>query len=61
MLLPEARDDRLRRFHLGAVFRQLTVAGFAPTARVVIERNRSTVEYYDYKRTRTEFGVTRAF
>lgn len=60
-LLPEAREDRLRRFHLGAVFRQLTVAGFAPTARLVIERNRSNVEYYDYKRTRTEFGVTRAF
>jgi len=61
ILLPEAREDRLLRFHLGAVFRQLTVAGFAPTARIIFERNRSTVEYYDYKRARTEFGITRAF
>lgn len=49
------------RLHLGAVFRQLTIAGFAPTARLVIERNRSNVEFYDYKRPRTEFGISRAF
>lgn len=60
-LLPEAREDRLTRFHLGAVFRQLTVAGFAPMTRLVVERNRSTVEFHDYKRTRTEFGISRAF
>jgi hypothetical protein len=60
-ILPQARDDRLMRVHLGAVFRQLTVAGFAPTMRFTVERNRSNVEYYDYKRTRTEFGVSRAF
>jgi tetratricopeptide (TPR) repeat protein len=60
-ILPQARDDRLTRVHLGAVFRQLTVAGFAPTMRFTVERNRSNVEYYDYKRTRTEFGVSRAF
>lgn len=61
LLLPEARDDRLTRFHIGAVFRQLTVAGFAPMTRLVIERNKSSVEFYDYKRTRTEFGISRAF
>lgn len=60
-LLLEKRQDRLARFRLGAVFRQLTVAGFAPTVRLVVERNRSTVEYYDYRRTRTEFGISRAF
>lgn len=60
-LLPEKRSDRLVRFHVGAVFRQLEFAGFAPMTRLVIERNRSTVEFYDYKRIRTEFGIARAF
>lgn len=60
-LLPEARKDRWTRLQLGAVFRNLTVGGFAPVVRLVVERNRSTVEYYDYKRTRTEFGISRAF
>ena len=27
LLLPEARRDRLTRFHIGAVYRQLTVGG----------------------------------
>ena len=60
-LLLRAREDRLTRFHIGAVFRNLSVAGFAPTMRLVLERNHSTVEYYDYKRRRTEFGISRAF
>ena len=30
-------------------------------SRLIMERNKSTVEFYDYKRTRMEFGVTRAF
>lgn len=60
-ILPEARKDRLTRFSLGAVFRQFTVGGFAPTTRITFERNRSNVEFYDYRRTRTEFGVSRAF
>lgn len=60
-LLPEARNDKFLRMSLGSVFRQLTFAGFAPVARVVFERNQSRVEFYDYKRTRTEFGISRAF
>lgn len=60
-LLPQAREDKLTRVHVGAVFRQFTVAGFAPMTRLVIERNHSSVEFYDYKRTRTEFGISRAF
>jgi len=60
-LLPEARSDRLRRIAFGTVFRRLSLAGFAPVTRLVIERNRSTVEFYDYKRVRTEFGISRAF
>jgi tetratricopeptide (TPR) repeat protein len=60
-LLPKVREDKLVRFHLGSVFRQLTYGGFAPMIRLVVERNKSTVEYYDYHRKRTEFGVVRAF
>lgn len=60
-LLPEAREDKLLRVSIGSVFRQFTVAGFAPMTRLVFERNKSSVEFYDYKRTRTEFGVSRAF
>lgn len=60
-ILPEAREDRFSRVSLGAVFRRFTVGGFAPLTRLVVERNRSNIEYHDFKRTRTEFGVTRAF
>jgi hypothetical protein len=60
-LLPERREDRYSRFSLGATFRQLAFRGFAPLLRVSRERNRSTVAFYDYRRTRTEFGVSRAF
>ena len=60
-LLPDRRSDRYSRLTLGATFRQLTFAGFAPVTRVVIERNKSNVEFYDYKRRRTEFGIVRAF
>ena len=60
-LLPEAREDRFTRFHIGSVFRQFTFAGFAPMTRLIFERNKSSVEFYDYRRTRTEFGVSRAF
>jgi tetratricopeptide (TPR) repeat protein len=60
-LLPKARSDKLMRLHLGGVFRQLTVGGFAPIARVVVERNRSSIAFHDYSRTRTEFGISRAF
>jgi hypothetical protein len=61
LLLPKARSDRLTRFSIGSVFRQFTFAGFAPVTRLVIERNRSTVEFYAFRRVRTEFGISRAF
>ena len=60
-LLPEARDELFTRISLGAVARQFTLAGFAPVVRLSFERNRSNVAFYDYRRTRTEFGVSRAF
>ena len=61
LLFPHKRGDRYSRFSFGASFRQLQFHGFAPVMRLSIERNRSSVEFYDYRRTRTEVGIARAF
>lgn len=61
VLFPDKRRDRYSRLTLGATFRQLTFRGFSPVTRFTIERNRSTVEFYDYKRTRAEFALIRSF
>jgi len=61
VLFPDKRSDRYSRLSIGATFRQLQWHGFAPVARFTIERNRSTIEVYDYRRTRSEMGVVRAF
>lgn len=61
VLFPAKRSDEYRRLTLGATLRQFTVGGFAPITRLVIERNRSSIEFHDYRRTRTEIGITRAF
>ena len=61
LILPQARSDNFTRVSVGGVFRHLTIAGFAPLFRATLERNRSTVAFYDFKRSRTEFGVSRAF
>jgi hypothetical protein len=55
------RVDDLYRMSLGATFRRLAVGGFAPLVRVIAERNRSSIELYDYRRLRAEFGIARAF
>ena len=61
LLFPDRREDRSLRLSLGATFRQLQFRGFAPVARFSIERNRSTIAFYDYRRTRTELGFVHAF
>ena len=61
LLFPEKRSDRYSRLSLGVTLRQLQLRGFAPVARFTIERNRSTIEFYDWRRMRSEFGVVRAF
>ena len=61
VLFPDKRADRYSKLSFGATFRQLQFRGFSPIARFSIERNRSTVGFYDYKRTRTEMGFVRAF
>lgn len=60
-LLPEPREDRFLRLQLSSVFRQYSLAGFAPVTRLIIERNKSNVAFYDFKSTRTEVGISRAF
>jgi len=60
-LFPDRRQDRYSRFSLGASFRQLQYAGFTPQLQFSIERNRSSIGFYDYSRTRAEFGIDRAF
>lgn len=61
ILFPDKRSEQYIRFTIGMTMRQLTFRGFAPVTRVIFERNRSTIEFYDYRRVRTEVGVTRAF
>lgn len=61
LLFPKPRSDRLYRASLGATFRKFSFGTFAPFARVTYERNHSTTEIYDFRRVRTEIGITRAF
>ena len=61
LLFPDRRRDDYARLSVGASFRQLQYAGFAPVLRFSIERNHSSIALYDYRRTRTEFGIARAF
>jgi hypothetical protein len=60
-LFPDRRRDHYARLSLAASFRQLQYAGFAPILRFSVEQNRSSVAVYDYRRTRTEMGIVRAF
>jgi len=60
-LYPERRKEWLWRGTLGATFRQASYAGFAPTAEFTVERNHSSIEIYDYRRTAFELGLTRTF
>ena len=61
LLFSDRRKDRFARFSVGASFRQLQYAGFAPVLRFSVERNRSSIAFYDYRRTRTEVGIVRSF
>jgi outer membrane protein len=60
-LFPKARSDRLYSASLGATFRTFRVGTFAPFVRATFEQNQSTIAIYDYRKLRTEIGVTRAF
>lgn len=60
-LYPRRRvDDRLQA-SIGGHFRFLKIGSFAPTVKVGWERNKSTVEIWDYSRISAEFGIKSAF
>jgi hypothetical protein len=60
-LYPRRRIEDRYSASLAVTLRALHVGSFAPLARVKWERNRSSIEIYDYKRLSAEFGVTSAF
>jgi tetratricopeptide (TPR) repeat protein len=61
LLFPDKREESYRSLSLGVVMRGLSIGQFAPSIRVTRERNRSNIELYDYRRTRTEFAIVRSF
>lgn len=60
-LFLDKRKEWLATFRTGATFRQISIEGFSPTFRVGLERNRSTIVIYDYRREFAEVGITRSF
>jgi outer membrane protein len=60
-LFPRRRVDDRFSASVSATFRQVRVGSLSPLVRVKWERNRSSVELYDYNRVAAEVGVTSAF
>lgn len=60
-LYPKRRIDDRFNASIGATFRFLKIGTFAPMAKLGWERNKSTVEIWDYSRISAEFGITSAF
>ena len=58
---PVRRKDRQIEFEAGAALRRLSMWGLAPVLRIRRTQNRSPVFFYDFERTRIEFGFTREF
>ncbi|MPS68213.1 surface lipoprotein assembly modifier [Novosphingobium aerophilum] len=60
-LYPERRRENRYSASIAATLRALHLGSFAPLVRLKWERNRSSIEIYDYRRVAAEFGVTSAF
>ncbi len=60
-LFLDKRREWLVTYRAGATLRQISLAGLSPVFRVGLERNRSTIAIYDYRRTFAEVGLTRNF
>jgi tetratricopeptide (TPR) repeat protein len=60
-LFAEPRREWLLTANAGVNLRALTIAGFAPSFRISLERNESTVGIYDYRRVAARVGIVRAF
>jgi hypothetical protein len=61
LLYLDRRNEALYHATLGATVRRIQFKGFAPTVSFTWERNRSSIEIYDYRRTVVDLGLTRAF
>lgn len=60
-LFADRRKEWLVRAGVAVTARDLTVAGFAPVFRLNLERNRSSVDLYSYRRIAVDVGIIRAF
>ena len=60
-LFAQPRREWLVRGVAGVTLRRLTVAGFAPVVRLVVEHNQSSVGLFAYSRLAGDIGLTRAF
>ncbi|WP_404482451.1 surface lipoprotein assembly modifier [Novosphingobium sp. BL-52-GroH] len=60
-LYPNRRVEDRYSASIAATLRALHLGSFAPLVRLKWERNRSSIEIYDYRRVAAEFGVTSAF
>ena len=60
-LYPRRRIENRYSAGLAVTFRSLRLGQFAPLARIGFERNKSTVEIYDYSRFSGELGLTASF
>ncbi|MDX5982776.1 surface lipoprotein assembly modifier [Sphingomonas echinoides] len=60
-LFGDRRREWLMTARAGATFRQLKIGAFSPYIRVSYERNASSLQLYQYARTASEVGITRAF
>lgn len=61
LLYPRRRIENRLSASIGATLRALQVGPFAPLARLKWERNRSTIEIYQYRRISAEFGIGSVF
>lgn len=61
LLFPTKRADWRSDLTVGAVAQRWRIADLAPLVRVIHTRSRSTVELYDFRRTRVEIGFSREF
>lgn len=60
-LFPERRQDLRFDLSAGLVLRGISFNGLSPLVRVTRTINQSTVELFDFARTRVEFALSRAF
>lgn len=58
---PVRRRDRQLDLEAGAALRRFSLWGLAPVLRIRWTKNHSPVFFYDFDRTRLEFGFTREF